>query len=234
MVTLYSLPGAGGLPSASPFCAKLETWLRMADIPYETVFDPMKRGKKGKFPWVQLDDGTQLCDSSDIVDALTERFDVKLDADLTPAQRAQAHLLQRTCEEHLYFVILYHRWVDADGWKETRPKYFKGMPPVVDQIVPAMLRNGVKKSLQGQGLGRHSRAEVMARGVADVDALAVLLGDRPWFLGDEPHGIDATLHAWLTGLTRGPASEVGDAVRGHENLMAYVQRGLDRWWPEDD
>lgn len=33
MVTLYQPPGAWGIPSVSPFCVKLETWLRMAGVP---------------------------------------------------------------------------------------------------------------------------------------------------------------------------------------------------------
>ena len=33
-VVVHVFPGGWGLSSASPFCVKLETWIRMVDIPY--------------------------------------------------------------------------------------------------------------------------------------------------------------------------------------------------------
>jgi glutathione S-transferase len=43
-----------GIPNPSPFCMKLETWLRMTRIPFEIVrvVDPRK-GPKGKVPWIE-------------------------------------------------------------------------------------------------------------------------------------------------------------------------------------
>lgn len=37
IIKLYQFTPAWGLPNPGPFCLKLETWLRMADIPYELV-----------------------------------------------------------------------------------------------------------------------------------------------------------------------------------------------------
>lgn len=36
VITLYQPPPAWGLPSLSPFCTKVETYLRMVDLPYRT------------------------------------------------------------------------------------------------------------------------------------------------------------------------------------------------------
>ncbi len=38
MLRLYTLPGAWGMPSISPFCTKLETWLRMTGLAFEARF----------------------------------------------------------------------------------------------------------------------------------------------------------------------------------------------------
>jgi hypothetical protein len=55
------------IPNLSPFCCKLETWLRIAGIPYEVVdtSDPRK-GPKGKVPFIE-DAGQRIGDSSFIV-----------------------------------------------------------------------------------------------------------------------------------------------------------------------
>ena len=43
-LTVFQYAGSFGLPSASPFCLKLTTWLNMAGIPYASVVltDPRK------------------------------------------------------------------------------------------------------------------------------------------------------------------------------------------------
>lgn len=234
MLTLHALPGGWGLSSGSPFVTKLETWLRIAGIPYTVDRDPRKSGPKGKFPWVRLPDGEVLCDSSHIIAALSERHGVDLDAGLDAPARARSLLLQRTFEDHLYFCVLYLRWQDDEGWEQVRPVFFRGLPPVVSSIAPAFIRSGVRKSLHGQGTGRHSRDEVEAAGRADLDAAAALLGDQPWMLGDRPRTIDATTHAFLDSVHRGPSGGLGDHLRSHANLVAYVERGWAAWWPELD
>ena len=53
MITLHQFPSAWGLPNASPFCMKVETYLRMCNLPYTTVnvLNPAK-GPKGKLPYI--------------------------------------------------------------------------------------------------------------------------------------------------------------------------------------
>lgn len=41
-----------GVPSLSPFCLKMETYLRMADLPYQNYFGG-KRSAKGKMPRIE-------------------------------------------------------------------------------------------------------------------------------------------------------------------------------------
>ena len=59
MLTVYKFGSAWGHPDVSPFVVKLETYLRLAAIPYEAkVGDPRKAPKK-KIPYV-VDDGVVL------------------------------------------------------------------------------------------------------------------------------------------------------------------------------
>ena len=52
-IKLFVFPRMFSIPNLSPFCCKMETWLRIADVPYEVVptTDPRKapRGKRSLF-----------------------------------------------------------------------------------------------------------------------------------------------------------------------------------------
>ena len=53
-VKLYQFPSAWGLPNPSPFCMKLEVFLRLAEIPYEIVTWPdPRKAPKGKLPFIE-------------------------------------------------------------------------------------------------------------------------------------------------------------------------------------
>ena len=53
-IKLFQFPRLFEVPNLSPFCCKLESELRIAGIPYETVniSDPRK-GPKGKLPFIE-------------------------------------------------------------------------------------------------------------------------------------------------------------------------------------
>src|SRR5258708_14624876 len=94
-IKLFQFPRMFAIPNLSPFCCKLETWLRIARIPYEVVDTPdPSKGPKGKLPFIE-DDGVRIADSSCIIDHLARTRDVDPDARLDAGQRAIALLVQR-------------------------------------------------------------------------------------------------------------------------------------------
>src|SRR5215471_2253017 len=99
-IKLFQFPRMFGIPNLSPFCCKLETWLRIAGIPYEVVdtSDP-RSGPKGKLPFIE-DGGGRLGDSTLISEHLMKTRNVDPDAGLDASQRAVALLVQRTLEDH--------------------------------------------------------------------------------------------------------------------------------------
>src|SRR5262249_4250460 len=119
-IKLFQFPRMFAIPNLSPFCCKLETWLRIARIPYEVVdtADPRK-GPKGKLPFIE-DSGRRIADTSVIVDHLSRTRGVDPDAQLDAQQRAVALLVQRTLEEHYAFVVAYTHLVWETGVQHTR------------------------------------------------------------------------------------------------------------------
>ncbi|MEO1142618.1 MAG: glutathione S-transferase family protein, partial [Pseudomonadota bacterium] len=62
MIELYKFVPQFGMRDASPFCLKLLTYLKLADIPHETheILDP-REAPKQKLPFI-IDDGISISD----------------------------------------------------------------------------------------------------------------------------------------------------------------------------
>jgi len=85
MIRLYQFAPAFGLPNASPFCMKVETFLRMAGLSYECPRDAdLRKAPKGKLPYI-VDEGAVVSDSSFIVDHLKRKYGDPLDSHLGAA-----------------------------------------------------------------------------------------------------------------------------------------------------
>lgn len=220
-----------GIPSPSPFCLKLETWLRMAGLPYEArIISGPPKDTKGKVPYVSLPGGGTLGDTTLIIEHLTAERGVRLDEGLTERERATALAMQRLVENHLYFATAWERWAVDEAWRFTRDSYFGGLPPPLRLIAPPMLRRKVLRDLWGHGLGRHTPDDVVRMGSRDLDALAALLGDQEYLLG-RPSSVDASAYGLLANLLGfPPGSRLADAARRHDNLVAYVARMRARYW----
>src|SRR4029453_11649674 len=92
-IKLFQFPRMFAIPNLSPFCCKLETWLRIARIPYEVVNTPHQpQAQKGKLPFIE-DADMRIGDTSLIVEHLAKTRRVDLDGHLNPSQRAIALLV---------------------------------------------------------------------------------------------------------------------------------------------
>ena len=209
----------------SPFCMKVETYLKLAGVPYRAVATLPMKAPKGKLPFILEEDGRAIPDSGRIVAHLEATRGAPLDGGLTPDQRALGHLIRRTCEESLFFVALYGRWFDEPGWSVLRPLFFGRMAPPLKWIVPSLVRRGLRRDLLGQGTLRHSRDEIYALGCADLDALAGILGDQAFFLTDRPTSADSCAHAFLANILKPP---IDNPLKAHcqtlAPLVGFVER----------
>src|SRR5262249_22761420 len=177
MITLFQGPPAFGLPNLSPFCLKVELYLKMAGLPYKTALGDPRKAPKGKIPWID-DDGQIVADSSFILDYLRKKYGEKLDAPLTTANRVIALTAQRMIEEQLYFAPRQLRWGEDEIFKETRATFASLIPLPLRGIVTNKIRKGTLAKLHEQGIGRHKPDEIYALANSDLDALCALLGDE--------------------------------------------------------
>lgn len=224
MLILHQPSRAFGLPNPSAFCVKLETYLRMAGIPYTIAAGDPRDAPKGKVPWVD-DDGNAIGDSALIIEHLKRKHGDPLDGRLTAREFALGHAIRKLVEESLYFVSSWSKWAEDDGFATYSAELFAGMPDEQLQYVPDMVRKRALDKLAAQGIGRHDRDEIHAIGVQDVDSFGALLGDGPMLFGDEPTSFDASAFGVIGNLKDGPfPSPVRDRIRQRANIAAYIDR----------
>lgn len=235
MVTLVQFPRSLGLPNPSPFCNKAELLMKESGIEFDVKFEfnPGK-GPKGKLPAVWLDNGQLIGDSEMIRGELETLTGHDFDAGLSEEQRGQAHAICRMVEERLYWALVYSRWIDPAIAPTTRANIFSAVPGVIRGLVWAGAVRGVRKSLVGHGIGKHTQDEIYEFGCRDIAALSRILGDKDWLLGDQPCSADLTVWPYICTFSMPdvPDSPMARAVKADEKLLAYAARGWDRWYPD--
>lgn len=232
-VVLWQFDACWGQPSASPFCVKLETWLRMVGVPHrvEIVRGP-PRSPNRKAPYVELPGGRIIADSGVVIDQLGAELGCSLDEGLDPAQQATVTAFTRLLEDHFYWAIVWDRWIIPEHWPHTRRAYFGGLPWPVRRLVPALIRRGMVRVFDGQGFGRMPEARIEARIEQDLDALEAQIGDGEHVL-DRPSRLDATAHGFVLGALRTPFDgPLRRAVERRASLVRFCERVEARWWPE--
>jgi glutathione S-transferase len=232
MITLYSFGPAFGLPDPSPFVMKADLLLKMANLPYRAAraSDPRK-APKGKIPYID-DDGEVIADSTFIRWHLEKKYKIDFDRGLTPEQRATAWAFEKMAEDHLYWALLDARWMNDANFLKGPSLFFRGVPAPMRPFIVAMVRRKVRHALHAHGMGRHSEAEIAALAIRSIDAIADFLGSKPFFMGSEPTGIDATVFAFAVG-TLCPLFDTPSraAAERRDNLRRYVGRMTARFYP---
>lgn len=227
----YHLPGAWGLVSISPFCLKLDAFLRMTGIEHEAVTATTPfGGPKRKAPWIEHE-GRKIGDSTLIILYLKERFGVNPNGWLSEEQQGTALAIQRMIEENLYWAMVNDRWNSPDNWPILKSTVLGGIPKLPRELLAPIARRGVIRQLVGHGMGMHNASEIAAIGARDIDALAAILGDKSWFFGDETTETDAVAYGQLANIYGVDFSSPMKAVIArHANLVSFIERFAARYY----
>ncbi|XP_023228415.1 failed axon connections-like [Centruroides sculpturatus] len=240
VVYLYQFNRSPTIPSISPFCLKVETWLRMTGLKYENVDHKMRfKSKKGQLPFVEIN-GREIADSDIIIKELAKMYDKDLNQDLTPDQRNISHAFISMLNNHTSWVV---RW-----WRYSHPGQFlrisqmdvkrtfnSKMPKgIVNFFFRMSFKNNVKRAI-GHGLGRHTAEEIYEFGKADLKALSDCLAEKPYFFGNEPHLLDCVAFANICQFYFVPFADIKDFMEGEcSNLVSFVDRMKKAYWPDWD
>ncbi|CAB9513945.1 Failed axon connections homolog [Seminavis robusta] len=228
---------------SSPACLKLETFLRICKVDFETKHfqeHQMKGNPNKKVPyihWSKLNDGKPMNDSTLIINALKTMDPITYDLDqhLTAEQRAIGTAFKTMLEESTYFTgIMQARWLCKEECdRVTVPLYFDFVPSLLRGLVGRQVRNNLVRDCQGQGTGILSNAQVLEKFKMELMAVSEYLGEKPYLMGTKVTSFDATVYAYMAILIQGDWShEINQEARNCKNVVAYVDRMRKEFWPE--
>merc|ERR1712088_1039633 len=114
MVYVFQFDRTAMVPSISPACLKLETWLKLNGIKFENVDHNSKlRSKRGLLPFVELN-GEEIADSDYIIKQLSAKFEKdNPSANLSDEQKNIQHAMVTMVENHLQWSFLHWRVKNA-------------------------------------------------------------------------------------------------------------------------
>lgn len=227
-ITLYAFPTGPGFFNASPYCTKAEILLGMAGLEFSTEMpEDYKAFSKGKLP--VLKDGEQIIEDSEFIRLhIANKYGKELDGQLTHADKATGHAICRMLDERTVYGLVWTRWAEEDGWAQTKPLFFADAPDEVAEMMREQCIEGTK----GVGFGNFTTEEMKTLIASDLKAVSDLLGDREFFLSDEPTYLDATIFGHLANLYGHPIKGWPvDLVAEHQNLVDYFNRGMAHWYP---
>jgi glutathione S-transferase len=232
MITLYAFGRNFALPDPSPFVTKAEVLLKMSGQPFRVDTEGFGKAPKGKLPFID-DNGERIADSTLIRWHIEKKYQFDFDRGLDAGARAVAWAFEKMAEDNLYWTLLDSRWTDDANFQKGPVHFFNKVPAPLRPIVVAMVRRQIRKMLHAHGIGRHTNAELVAIGTRSIDAMADHLGQKPYFMGPEPTGVDATMFAFAAGaLCPAFDTPLRTAAERHANLRSYVGRMTARFYPE--
>ncbi len=234
MITLYQFRRTWGIPNQSQFCVKLETFLRINKIPYQIVETLPLKAPRGKLPFIIDENNHKISDSRLIVNHLRLKYPDLEQVKLSPEQNSIATAFQRLLEDHLYWAGMITRWdYSESNWQVTKQAIFGVLPPIILDVAAWIYRRKIKSQLLGHGMGRLNHDEVFELAKVDLESLALFLGNKPYFMGDEATSLDASAYGILVNILACPIeSPLKEYALAQKNLYNFCRRMQNEFFPE--
>ena len=231
MITLYTFGPAFGLPDPSPFVMKGEMLLKLAKLEYQVNTKGYLRAPKGKLPYID-DNGTVVADSTLMRLHFEQKHGIDFDRGLSARDRGVAWATEKMLEDHMYWVLVYWRWMNDANFERGPANFFKRAPAIIRPLVKWKIRRNVRRNLHAHGISRHSEADMTLMSNRAFEALSQVLGDNTYLMGNQVCGADATAFAFIAGsLSPVFESPAHAKARTLSNLVAYRDRMMAEFYP---
>ena len=232
LITLYGMPSAGGLKQLSPFVVKVEMALLYLRLEYEVEhLDPRKirsMSPTGKVPWIRMGKST-LSESDSIIAFLNSKQDADLFDHVTNDKRVLGLALKRLTEDHLYWLMVYARWVSNTSRLALTESFLDQYPKPIIKLVSPFFKRHVSTLCRTQGIGLMSDDERAREAMIDFNALSAQLKKMPFLLGYDLTVYDFSVAAVLSSiLFFRPNNWLTDMANDYEIFPEYLGRVSER------
>merc|ERR1719491_2346399 len=135
-------------PNISPYCLKLETFLRVHKINYIVEEDNALNGPTKQAPWITFN-GVNHGDSQGCIELLAEKFNVDPNPGMSDEDKAVYESFRAVLEDRLIPMMALERfyWLKCDDFKEVTPPIFPSMiPSFMHNFIWNHMGKGTKKT----------------------------------------------------------------------------------------
>jgi len=243
VVYLFQLNRSAQIPSISPLCLQVESFLKLHGIKFENVDLKSKLwSKEGKMlPFIELN-GEKIVDAN-IFETLSKKFEKEIDANLTEDQKKVQEEMTEVVEKHLYWALVHWRSVDHEnllkGYKMVVPTTLGAqLPPAAIKVYfnYTYCRKGLKQ-VKATEFGTNTAEEIEQFGKDDLKKLSEKLGEQKFFFGDEVSSLDLVVFSYVAQIAM-VEKEQPCALREFletdcKNLLALIEAVKEKVWGED-
>lgn len=112
-----------------------------------------------------------------------------------------------------------------------REAFLSFLPPLIGGFIFNKIRKDFLTAIKAQGMGRHTREEIIQFVKNDLKSLSVLLGSKEFFMGDRPTSLDACAYGFLVQQFGTPwEGPVKPYAKSLKNLESYCERMKNLYW----
>jgi len=202
VVVLHQFPRAKKSPNFSPYCMKLETFLRVYKIDFIVEEGHALKGPTKQAPWITFN-GENIGDSHVCIKLLADKFKINYNPGLTEAEESVSESFRAIIEDRLIPMVALDRffWHKWDDYKDITPNLF---PPML-QFATNFLWNHVGKGLKSKSpFGTLTPEQLANRSYSTLKLLSQYLGTKKFFFGDTMSILDMIVFGYTTELLNEP------------------------------
>ncbi|CCW65999.1 unnamed protein product [Phytomonas sp. Hart1] len=211
-------------PNFFPHCVKIETFLRLANIPYVAhLVDDSSLSPNTQMPFIVCD-GMPLAGSDFIIQYLTTRFNVLMDDHLTPQERSAGRLLQKMVETRINNGLNRLIFIEDQNCAKKVLNETKAFP-LSSILLARNIRRSILKELDFAGYAQMERKKHDEEFLDAVQSLERCLRQTLFTFGVRPTSFDCSVYAWLhVARELGPHGLALTFIKKSDTIGQYIDR----------